>query len=135
MSSEQRRTPAKKEDWKTREFPERYSTVRLDRTFSPQELQRLRQGLVPGQMEDKWFLYWQDDALHFHRSWTGICIYIVRFEVDGESCRMTEADVNREPDQYGETNDDYDAAMISYLIDALLLGRDADFPHHSADGE
>ena len=23
-------------------------------------------------MEDKWFIYWKDDALFFHRSWTGL---------------------------------------------------------------
>ncbi|MFH5803645.1 hypothetical protein [Alienimonas sp. DA493] len=101
--------------------------------FSPQEIERIRLGLVPGQMEDKWFIYWQDDALYFHRSWTGICVYVVRFEIDGDSYRMCEADLNREPSQYSQTNDDHDAAMISYLIDVLLLEREAEFPSEAAD--
>ena len=29
--------------------------------------------------EDKWFIYWENDTLFFHRSWTGVCVYIVRF--------------------------------------------------------
>ena len=90
-------------------------------------------GLVPGQMEDKWFIYWQDDVLYFHRSWTGFCVYVVRFEFEGESYRMVEADLNRERSEYGQTDDDHDAAMISYLIDVLLLDREADFPTDAAD--
>ena len=93
----------------------------------------MRSGLVPGQMEDKWFIYWQDDTLYFHRSWTGFCVYVVRFEADGDSCRMAEADLNRERSQYDQTDDDHDAAMISYLIDVLLLDREADFPTDAAD--
>ena len=93
----------------------------------------MQSGLVPGQMEDKWFIYRQDNALYFHRSWTGFCVYVVRFESDGNSYRMFEADLNRDPDQYGETRDDHDAALISYLIDVLLLDREADFPTDAAD--
>jgi len=33
-------------------------------------------GLVPEEIEDKWFIYWEDDTLFFHRSWTGNCIYV-----------------------------------------------------------
>ena len=126
-------TPATKTDWQTQELSSTHRTVRLDRTFSPPETRRLRSGLVPGQMEDKWFIYWQDDALYFHRSWTGFCIYAVRFETDGDSCRMFEADLNRERSQYSQTDDEHDAAMISYLIDVLLLDREADFPTDAAD--
>ena len=93
----------------------------------------MRSGLVPGQMEDKWFIYWQDNTLYFHRSWTGFCVYVVRFETDGDSYRMIEADLNRERSEYGQTDDDHDAAMISYLIDVLLLDREADFPTDAAD--
>ena len=93
----------------------------------------MQSGLVPGQMEDKWFIYWQENSLYFHRSWTGFCVYVVRFETDGDSCRMVEADLNRERSEYGQTDDDHDAAMISYLIDVLLLDREADFPTDAAE--
>lgn len=36
---------------------------------------------------------------------------------------MVSADVNREPEQYGEVDDSADAEMIPYLIDVLLLHR------------
>ena len=128
-------TPAKQTDWQRIELPSKRRTIRLSRTFSPHEMQRIQMGLVPEQMEDKWFIYWQDDALYFHRSWTGYCVYVVRFEINDDSCHMFEADLNRDPEQYSETSDVHDAAMISYLIDVLLLQQDADFPSDDADGE
>ena len=120
--------PAKPTDWKTHPLPSKKITIRLDRTFSPQEMKRLSEGLVPRQMEDKWFIYWKDDTLYFHRSWTGYCVYIVRFVAESGSFRMIEADVNRDPKQYKQTSDERDVAMISYLIDVLLLHKKAVFP-------
>ena len=115
-------------DWNTTPFPSKRSVISLDRTFSTQEMILIRNGLVPEQMEDKWFVYWQDDALYFHRSWTGFCIYVVRFEVDDERGRMVEAEVNRDREQYSVTSDAFEAKMISYLTDVLLLHQAAEFP-------
>jgi len=98
-------------------------------------MRQIREGLLPQQMEDKWFIYWQDDALYFHRSWTGFCIYVVRFAVEGNSFRVVEADVNRDPEQYGETDDARDAKMISFLIDLLLLRQRGDYPSKKSDPE
>jgi hypothetical protein len=120
--------PAGSSDWKLKPLPEKRVTIPLDRLFGRAEMRKIRAGLRPEQMEDKWFIYWQDEALYFHRSWTGLCIYILRFKAEGDSMRMIQAEVNRDPEQYGNDNDKYDADLISYLIDVLLLGRAAHFP-------
>jgi len=119
---------AKPTDWKTQVLPSMRINIHLDRIFSPQEMKRILRGLVPEQMEDKWFIYWKDDTLFFHRSWTGFCIYVVRFAADGDTYRMIEADVNRDPAQYKGTSDERDAEKISYLVDVLLLHQEAVFP-------
>lgn len=126
---------AKKSDRYTTDLPTAKSTIVLNRTFSTSEIQRIREGLVPHQMEDKWFIYWHDDALYFHRSWTGNCIYKVRFIAEDGCYRMIEADVNRDPKQYRETRNQHDAKMISYLIDTLLLQQEAVFPSDEPDPE
>ena len=126
---------AKPADWKTEALPRMRTTIRLDRTFLPQEMRSIRRGLVPEQMEDKWFIYWKDDTLFFHRSWTGICIYVIHFAAAGDRYRMLAADVNRDPEQYSETSDERDAEMISYLVDVLLLRRDAVFPNDEPSPE
>lgn len=127
--------PAAPTDWKTEPMPAQKITISLDRTFSSQEITRIRSGLIPQQMEDKWFIYWQDDALFFHRSWTGYCIYTVHFAAAGDGSKMVSAEVNRDPSQYRETNDQQDAAMIAYLIDVLLLHQASVFPSDETSPE
>jgi len=121
-------TPARKSDRRVQALPRKFTTIKLGRTFAPTEMLRIQAGLVPREMEEKWFIYWEANTLFFHRSWTGACIYVVRFAQEGDSFHMVQADVNRDPEQYKEKSDSYDAELISYLIDVLLLGHDSEFP-------
>ena len=124
---------ARQSDRHTEPLPKLHSVIPLDRAFTRDEMECIQRGYLPAVMEDKWFIYWEDGHLYFHRSWTGYCIYVVRFAREGESWRMVEALVNRDPSQYGETRDERDVQLISYLIDLLLLRKlDAAFP---ADGD
>ncbi len=69
-----------------------------------------------------------DGWLTLHRSYTGACIYAVRLaQVEGGS-EVVEAWANRAPEQYTRTDDDYDARLLRFLVDRLLLGQDAPFP-------
>lgn len=58
----------------------------------------------------------------------GPCNYAVHTVPEGDSYRIVEAEVNRDPEQYGKTRDGYDAIMINYLIDALLFMQWSEFP-------
>ncbi len=120
--------PAKPTDWQTKPLPDQQAQISLDRDFSPDEIVRIQHGLIPEQMEDKWFIYWEDNQLFFHRSWTGYCVYIVEFATTDEGGTMIAARINRDPDQYRSPDNAYDAEMISCLIDARLLHRPASFP-------
>jgi hypothetical protein len=124
---------ATKADWKIKKLPSKHTSIDLDHRFAPHEMQRIKAGLIPEEMEDKWFIYWQDDALFFHRSWTGFCLYVVHFAKDGEWYRMCKADLNRNPKQYTEASDAKDASLISHLIDVLLLHKEAEFPDDWSD--
>ncbi len=119
---------AKPEDWWIEKLPLKRTVIPLDRTFSSWEMSAIRRGVVPREMEEKWFIYWKNEKLFFHRSWTGFCIYVVHFVADGDDYKMIKADVNRDQKQYKETNDQKDVELISYLIDVLLLHREAVFP-------
>lgn len=115
-------------DWEIEPLPDRCARLDFQRNFSETEYARLTQGLIPQQMEDKWFIFFEDNTLYFHRSWTGICIYVLRLEPSAGGWRVIEVLVNRDPDQYTETNEAYDIALLNYLIDRLLLGKDLPFP-------
>lgn len=58
-----------------------------DLPLSQEEFERVAQGLVPEEMEDKWFLYFEDGKLYCHRSWNGECIYIVDIVPTGQGYR------------------------------------------------
>jgi ADP-ribosylglycohydrolase len=117
-------------------MPDQRSTIELDQRYPPEELARIKLGLIPDQMEDKWFVYWQDETLFFHRSWTGICVYAVRFRCDDDGAAMVAADINRDPEECGTADDDDHAELIPYLIDVLLLRRPATYPSaQSSDAE
>src|SRR5665647_433355 len=119
---------AKQQHRNTKALPSKCTTIDLNRRFSAIEMRKMRRGLLPEQMEDKWFIFWERDALYFHRSWTGHRIYVVRFVNEGDSCVRIEADVNRDPEQWTENSAERDAEMISYLIDVLLLHQKVIFP-------
>lgn len=114
---------AKKTDWTIESLPSKRTSIVLDRHFSSDEIKLIQAGFVPEEMGQKWFLFWEDGRLFCHRSWSGFCVYIVHFVADGDSWKMVRADVNRDPEQYTATDDDYDATNISGLIDNFLLLR------------
>ena len=126
---------AVRSDWKTKHLPRRKTTIKVSREFSQEEMARIRQGVIPEVMEDKWFIYWKDNTLFFHRSWTGCCIYVARFAAEGTAWRMIRAEVNRDPRQYMETDDERDVQQISNLIDWLLLHRNAPFAGDDSDAQ
>ncbi len=104
---------ADKNDWNNSEMPEKRDTFFLRRDFTAGQMEALRRGNIPQEMEDKWFWYMENDTLFAHRSWTGICIYIIDFHSDGNH-RVT---VNRNPDEYGCTSIEEDRETLNKLLD------------------
>ena len=72
-------------------------------------------------MEDKWFIYFENETLFFHRSWTGYCIYQVRFAQDENGFRAVSVEINRDPEQYLGNDDKHDLWSLNNLIDTQLL--------------
>ena len=124
--------PATRADWKTEPMPDARASISYGRVFDAAEHTRLTRGIVPEEMEDKWFVFYDAPWLWFHRSWTGFGIYAVKLRVTDAGSTVEEAWVNRAPEQYRETDDAYDAELLSFLVERLLLGRDVRFPIRSS---
>jgi len=95
--------------------------IRADRRFSPKEIRQIKPGFRPESMDDKWFIFFEQDRLYIHRSWTGFCIYVVHFEKAGRDCVACEIHANRNPKQCGLSDDSYDTRMAFWVIDFMLL--------------
>ena len=116
---------AKQSSWQNLPLPAQRAKLDIERKFSEQEYNRLSQGLIPETMEDKWFISMENDVLSFRRSWTGVCIYEVHFD---DKRTIHEVWVNRDSEQYKETDNEYDKRLLNFLIDNLLLGQSTPFP-------
>ncbi|PHM08898.1 hypothetical protein [Nostoc sp. 'Peltigera malacea cyanobiont' DB3992] len=109
---------AKRNDWKTEPMPSVSKNITLEKVYSQEEFDLIAAGVIPEQMEDKWFIFYEAPWLYLHRSWTGFCIFKVRFEMVAENVKIAEVQVNRDPAQYSNTNDERDASMLGILLDS-----------------
>ena len=107
---------AQKIDWKTVEIPSQTEHFIIERELSAAELDAVKKGHKPQEMEDKWFMYYEDGRLYIHQSWTGFCIYIIDLSQEGK----LDVIVNRSPKQYKETSKERDCIMVSILINRLI---------------
>jgi ADP-ribosyl-[dinitrogen reductase] hydrolase len=120
---------AKETDWKTEQMPRECDILDFQRIFSLQELERIRLGLIPREMEDKWFIYYDHDILNIHRSWTGHHIFKISFQrQEDNTYTVSQTVVNRNKAQYNQQDNEYDILLVNYLIDRLLLGKNGAFP-------
>jgi len=116
-------------DWKTEPMPDETDCLDVHRIFSSEEFERMRAGLIPREMEDKWFIYYDNNTLNIHRSWTGHHIYkIITQPLGDNTYAVTRVIVNRNKAQYNQQNNAYDVSLLNYLIDRLLLGKAVPFP-------
>ena len=117
-------------------LPAQREKLSFQHDYSEEDYKKISLGLIPEVMEDKWFIFMESEVLSFHRSWTGVCIYEVSFVQSGSRYSVGEAWVNRDSQQYKETDSNYDSELLNFLIDNLLLGKNISFPLSSdVDGK
>jgi hypothetical protein len=114
--------------WQTKPMPEPRKELLLDGRYTTAEFVQMSMGYMPQDQQDKWFIYLEGEWLSFHRSWTGTCIFQLQLVAIEGGYQATKAIVNRDPDQYRNSDDVYDVSLMAYLIDHLLLGRFAPPP-------
>lgn len=84
----------------------------------------MKREVIPFSMEDKWFVFYEEPWLYLHRSWTGMCVFQVRFELIDGMYRVVEALVNRDPKEYGSTDDIGDTLFATAIIDSRAGRKD-----------
>jgi hypothetical protein len=118
------RAAATRNSWKTQEMAASRVEIPLSMAFDESEYEQLRLGLVPREMEDKWFIFFEEDILYFHRSWTGMCVFLVRLKAAAGKYEVFEAWTTKEMAE--KTTDPL--PLLEFLINRLLLGKDVPFP-------
>ena len=107
---------ATKDSWNIEPMPEKRVVVPLHETIPSDAMRIVKYGHIPDAMEDHWFMYCDESTIRYYRSWTGFCIYVAKYVDNGIICKITELMVNREPEQYGCTDDEHDVALFMALL-------------------
>jgi hypothetical protein len=125
-------TMATAEDWKHLPF-DAVSVIPYVAEFSLAQFERLRCGLVPQAMEDKWFIYFEAPDLCFHRSWTGQAVYRLRLEPSPAGYAVVKAVCSS--DVLKNADPSYHTQLLGFLITNLLLGEARAFPRPAGISE
>jgi 8-oxo-dGTP pyrophosphatase MutT (NUDIX family) len=123
----EQRVPTTRESWKVNPMKGKIASLRIDRTFSEGEMDQIRRGHLPKEMEDKWFMFFENNCLHACRSWTGDTIYLVAF-AKASSGTWRIDDVNLPKEVLKDQGTDHAGGLLLFLIDAMLLGTKGSLP-------
>jgi hypothetical protein len=103
-------------DWKTYPLPTQQTALTVSRPFTEAEMDGIRRGHIPYEMEDKWFIYFEGDTLYLHRSWTGYCIFVADFARVDDRYEVTRLLVNRDPEQVNHMDD---AEYVAFFLETI----------------
>jgi 8-oxo-dGTP diphosphatase len=110
---------ASRHDWKIIPLSDQHVSLSVDRRFSDAEMEGIRRGFIPQDMDDRWFMFFEDNVLFIHRSWTGYGMFVAAFvEMDGEYV-IENLRVNRNREQYNHVDDASDVDLFLRLLDLL----------------
>ena len=93
--------------------------------FSEQQVEKFKEGFLSMGMEDKWVIFYEEDWLYFHRSWTGFGIFKAQIIQEGEGYTINEFWAERDQEKYQNEEDSKDIELLFILIAEFLLEIDA----------
>ncbi len=111
-------------------MPDLHEVVPMSVRYRESHMHYIRHGYTPNDMSDKWFCYAVDaHTLRIHRSWTGYCIFEVRFRACGcDEWELYEVVVNRDPEQYRHQSDEHVRDWVVKLVANYLLSPRVQWP-------
>lgn len=115
---------ATKKSWKNEKMSKERELLSFEALYSDLDADKMMNGYLPKEMEDKWFIYFHKGRLYFHRSWTGYCIFMAKLDAFSTGMRMTEVWVTRDKLHYNSSGRESDLSIFSSLIESLLIERE-----------
>ena len=113
-----------REYWRNTPMSDIKEQIAIERSFTQEEFEKIKLGHLPQDMDDKWFIFFEDPWLFFHRSWTGVCIYMLKIEPVNEFFHIVEAWLTRDDSQFNVGEDlEFNIDLINAIIDSRLLNR------------
>ena len=89
--------------------------------FTKDHINTIKKGFIPETIEDKWYIYSENDWIFFHRTDTGKRIYEVEIKSINNRYIIDEFYVERKYKNYDNTDDRFYIHILHVLIDWGLL--------------
>ena len=125
---------ATRTSWETKDIDDP-KNINLKISFTPRQFHLIKQGLIPKQMEDKWFIFYENNFLYMHRSWTGFGMYKAEIINKGRFYAIDEFIAERNKDKNSTEDDEVDKDIFVNLIAGGLLGIPAGILHNKPNRE
>ena len=107
-------TPA---DWNNKPMsPENHYVILTNILLPSLAMERIRLGHIPGQMEDRWFMFCENNVIRYFRSWTGYNTFNAYIEEIDDNYHITKIEVDME--DYS-TNPRRAAEALEYFLSLL----------------
>lgn len=94
--------------------------IAYQRSFTAAEVDKLRAGLWPQSMDDRWVVFLGPTSLDLWRSWTGHCIYSLPIQVAGDGIVVGPLTVNDNHQQYQRPDEVGDIRNFESVISMIL---------------
>lgn len=114
---------ATRSSFRTMPLPDRREDLKMSLQYSLNDYNKIKAGLVPNDMDDRWFIFFEEGWLYLYRSWSGFCVYGARFEDTPTGGFLSKAWVNADKEQYNPSEPGEEAQLLENLIAELLLSR------------
>jgi hypothetical protein len=115
------RSQASPASWKCEPFREGIP-IPYQAVFSSEEFSRLKSGLVPQTMEDKWLVYYEEPHLFLHRTWTGKPVYRLTLNITSKEAQIVESLWSKDSMHDAKADVNYQAQLVDFLLSNLLVG-------------
>ena len=115
------RAKARRSNWRIEPLAIPQPIPPPSRVWTDDEMGAIRRGYVPWIMDEKWFIFMEENRLFAHRSWTGLGIYEATFAPSEGGYVIDSAVVTGDETTHRRSSDETESRTLEVLIASYLL--------------
>jgi hypothetical protein len=100
-------------------FEDELMEIKFDKSYDNEETSKLKKGICPMGMDDKWEIVYSNDELSFYRSWTGLGVFKIIFSEQTGNLEVEKAFVLKK--MFLEQGENYCASLLNWTIEVVIF--------------
>lgn len=111
-----KKVKATSQSWKNLPFNGEPVKTSIHIELTNEQFEIISQGHIPRVMEDHWFMYCDDFAIHYFRSWTGFPVFKAFYRKTNQGYEIYALNINTNDKPYNNENMEKDKELFKNLI-------------------